>query len=504
MKATMLRLLAILMVVLMLGTLLIACKDDQENPDNDPDDNPGDGNDDPNDPAADPNDYLLWLTKENLGAQINILCRTDKSYETDIDGDSATALMEKAVYNRNARIEEYLGVEIIGNPVNGSWAEKATFIETLNQSVATSDNAFQLVATHMLYNAIQTLNDQYYDIRSYDVIDYDAPWWSSSWVNEMTVYDKLFAITGDAALTMWEEMLAVYFNRDMAENLTSMPDLYQTVQDGDWTLETFSILSDIYTDNGNDQRDNTDTYGLLTNVLSVRAFATTTGLTVTERNDEGGMDLVFYDDLHKDHVEEVYAALYALLYENDGTYFNMEFDATTVEVQDMFTNGYGLFYTDVLKRAEILRHSEVSFGILPFPKYDYGQESYRSHTSDSFSSFGVPLSCTDPETSLKVLEAIGAESKYSVIPDYYEVVLEGRVAQDTGSKAMLDIIRQNLYFDFGYVYSESFKGGLDCGPYTLFGNTLRKGDESMSSVWAERYEVYLAGIEAAMEKFLNQ
>jgi hypothetical protein len=493
------RLVCVLLVALMALCLLAACNEDTPNP---PDENnPNQGNQGENEFGLP--DYLMSVTPDNFNSDVVILCREDKVYEIDVSED-ASSLVEKAVFDRNARVEEYLNVDIISHPVPGSWPEQAQYIDILSKAVATTDNSFQLAATHSSYNANLTLNDQYWDIMTVeDQINLDAEWWSESWVENATINNKLFFITGDVSLTMWEGLYAVFFNRQMAiDRYDEIGDLYQLVRDEEWTLEMLSILSDIYIDDGNDVRDAGDTYGLIMNRHSMRTFVTSCNLPIAERNDEGFFDLIFMDEDHAEKVSTVYAALYDLIYNNDGTWDSKLTDGDYTEMLQMFTAEDGaLFMTGTLENANHLRQAKMEFGILPFPKYDIDQETYLAHSYDGLSSFAIPTCSTEPAMGAKVLDALGAESKYSVIPAYYDVVLQGRIAQDADSKEMLTIIRQNLYFDFGFIYSNALKSGSVTGPFAFFGDELRAGKESLSSGWASAYDIYTLKMAELMAKF---
>ena len=495
------RLVCLLLVALMTVCLFAACNEDTPDTDknNNQENQPNQGNNEFNLP-----DYLLTITPDNFNRDIVILCREDKSYEIDT-GEDASSLMEKAVFNRNARVEEYLDVDIISFPTAGSWPEQANFIQVLSNAVSTTDNSFQLAATHSSYNANLTINDQYWDIMQFeDQINLDAEWWSASWVENATINNKLFFVTGDVSLTMWEELYAIFFNRQMAlDRYDEIGDLYQLVRDEEWTLEMLATLSDIYVDDGNDERDAADTYGLIMNRHSMRTFVTSCDLPIAERNADGGFDLVFMDEDHAEKVTTVYAMLYSLIYENEGTWDSKIYrDEDYTEMIQMFTAENGaLFMTGTLQNANQLRQAKMEFGILPFPKYDIDQETYLAHSYDGLSSFAIPACALEPAISAKVLDAMGAESKYSVIPAYYEVVLQGRIAQDADSKEMLNIIRQNLYFDFGFIYSNALKGSSQAGPFAFFGDELRAGRESLSSGWASAYETYEVKLGELIAKF---
>ena len=102
-------------------------------------------------------------------------------------------------------------------------------------------------------------------------IDFNQPWWSNDALKELSIGDKLYLVTGDIALSMWDSMFVFYFNKQMAQN-NSLPDLYNLVKNHEWTYDKFTELSKTVSKdlNGDGKYDENDMFG----------FATTTG-TVT-------------------------------------------------------------------------------------------------------------------------------------------------------------------------------------------------------------------------------
>ena len=106
----------------------------------------------------------------------------------------------------------------------------------------------------------------------------------------------------------------------------------------------------------------------------------------------------------------------------------------------------------------------------------------------------------------RILDAMSAENKTSVIPAYNEIVLDNRVAQDSDSKEMLGIIRENLFFDFGFVYSHAMKGtSADAmsGPFAIFGDQLRLQTASYTSPFEEVEGIFITNLSEIMEKFAD-
>jgi hypothetical protein len=274
------------------------------------------------------------------------------------------------------------------------------------------------------------------------------------------------------------------------------------VRDKEWTVEALTeITAGLYQDNGDDLLGPEDTYGQLLNRHAMRVFLTTCQLPICEKTTDGGYKLVLMDEDHIDKTTAVYDALYDLIYENDGTYDSKLTDGDYTEMNEIFTAGRSLFMTGELRITPALRAADMEFGILPFPKYDDEQEEYYAHSYDGLSSFGIPLSAKDPAMCAKILDAMAAENKTSVIPAYNEIVLDARVAQDGDSREMLNIIRDNLYFEFGYVYSVPMGMSGAQGPFALYGDALRRGSESFITEW-DRYSSSMESmLEGILEKF---
>ena len=100
-----------------------------------------------------------------------------------------------------------------------------------------------------------------------------------------------------------------------------------------------------------------------------------------------------------------------------------------------------------------MRASDTDFGILPTPKFDEAQEQYWNTVSHHTTGLmSVPVT-SDAERTSVILEALAAESKYTVQPAYYDVSLKGKSTRDEESGEMLEIIIAGRVFDLGSIYA---------------------------------------------------
>lgn len=486
--------LCLLLALLMALSFAVSCAEDTEQ--QDPDNQPVDQEDPTQTPDDEPDkeDLLLALPTYDFNEEeFVILCRTDKEYEIDTENAATGDTVNDAIFARNARVEELYNLEIVSSPVNGTWDEQGQFTTALKNAVSSGSEDFDLVAGYLAYITNLAMDDCFYNLHEVDTVNLSNEWWSESFVDNITLFDCLYFADGDISLTMWESLYAMYFNKQIAED-QGVDDLYQMVKDGDWTMEEFYILTeDMYQDNGNDTVDQEDNFGMVINTHSLRAMVTTCGRPLTVRNDEGTYDLVFFEEETIDLFDE----MYSYVHENDSVYMMVLSDDSDYSgILKMFTNNQSFFISGTLDQSAILRNMDTAFGIVPFPKYDAYQETYLSHSYDGHSIFSIPSSLVDPSMSGAVMEALGAESRQSVVPQYYEVVLKGRTTRDEESRDMLDIIRENLHFDFGFVYSVY----LD-GIYSPFGDLIENKQNTFSSTYASAVSKYESKLEKIFEQY---
>lgn len=159
----------------------------------------------------------------------------------------------------------------------------------------------------------------------------------------------------------------------------------------------------------------------------------------------------------------------------------------------MFAGGQALFYAIFFDTITDLRDMETDFGILPYPKLNEAQTDYASTSRDNFDVFALPLDVKDPECSGIITEAMCAESYRTVIPAYYDVVLKTKSSRDEESAEMIDMIRDSLTFDFGYLCSNSLNG---IGH--IFVGMVRENKTDLASSFAARE----SGAQIALDEML--
>lgn len=69
----------------------------------------------------------------------------------------------------------------------------------------------------------------------------------------------------------------------------------------------------------------------------------------------------------------------------------------------------------------------------------------------------MPITTSDPERTGSIIEALCAIGSRDVVPAFYNVSLKTKYSRDTESEEMIDIIRDSIIYDIGYVSGGTFQ-----------------------------------------------
>lgn len=422
------------------------------------------------------------------GSEYKLLIRTSYEYEFKVeeaDGD----LINDAIYLRNRAVEERFNVNITTYELTAEWGGADTFNNSVVNSIMAGDDDYQIIAGYaaMILGAIQP--NYFLDWHTMPYINLDKPWWSEQIADSFTINGKLFAMTGDIALTLWQHMITIFYNKQMAEDY-GITNIYDLVINGNWTFDKMTAMcKDISQDlNGDDVYDQNDLYGYAT-VFStaIDAYLAAFDIQVLKRNTDGWLEVDIVNDKTINAMEKLNN-----FFHND-TYAYMTPDDV---VTTIFKENRTLFYPNVLKTSESLRDMDNDFGVLPYPKYDDTQDKYYSTSTDGFSLFLLPATISDSEMVGIITEALCAESYKEVVPVYYDVALKDKYTRDEESSKMLDIIRDNLIFDIGYINSYA----LDTVGH-MFVELIRANSSDITSKYASKESSVQVKLDTMLESY---
>ena len=385
------------------------------------------------------------------GADFRVWCDTwtyEYFYDPELTGD----VVEDAAYNRNKTVEERFNIQMVFDYDATRWRDQNLVIN----SVMAGSGAFDMVTGVGCYLTNPAIAGCYYDLTEAEYLDIDKPWYAQYVLRNLYVGDVLLLVSGYYDMPTVARAQVTYYNTEMAEDF-GIEGMYDMVFAGDWTFDIMlslgeSVAADL---NGDGKWTEADRYGITSQWDVLGLIYPTSGYS-TMTSIDGSLRLSGYD-------ENLIAAndmLYTLMYDTDYYYSGYtKGQAHNYEnMLNVFLDKRALFFLNsVSYTSDELMRDMGTYGILPIPKFREDQEHYGAHSS-AFAS-AIPMDVPDFAMSTIVLEALEYSSWKTVLPAYYDTALSKKFLNDEESVQILDLIFQNVCFDFTYAFHQFF--GVD-------------------------------------------
>ena len=365
-------------------------------------------------------------------------------YAEGITGEA----INDAVYNRNVKIEDAYKVKI------ALQLEQSTDIASMvGQQVTAGDSTYDVV--YQLLSAAPALIQKSYFHNLFNVpnIDLEKPWWDQNSISSLSTMGILPLVSTSINVNDKDATAALAFNKTIAEN-NQLEDLYTLVREGKWTYDKLTEMAEAtYNDsNGDGIMTPDDVYGFLGGRDVIDSLYHGSGSQFITKNENDEFVFTFGTERDVDVISKGIDIVNSVWYFNHHAWK----DQSDILYRQIFETGHGLFFWMRLDDVTNMRAGDADFGIIPIPKYEEAQDKYYSLVSQHTTGLmSIPITCAGDELSEvgMVLEALAAESHYTLIPEYIETSLKTKNSRDAESADMLDIILGNRVFDPMNVYS---------------------------------------------------
>ena len=391
------------------------------------------------------------------------------------EANSETDVISFAVFNRNKRIEADYNCKIRQVSSDGSQIQHllAAFTngEGYDLTIITAKPAAQAATQNLLRN----LKDGQY-------LELNTPAFDQNAINELSVTDKLYFISGDMNISTMDVAGLSIVNMDFYDKIvetiietfdgdTSYSNIYNIVLNNRWTMETLLTIAelanvDVDTSDGelhvlpngvvNQQEVNNkykggDTVGYHQYLYSALWYFYGSGGRITEKNDDGLPEFVIQGNVGQ--------TLYDYIFDK----FNRKINATWIphessNIHNMnFLTGEVLFADCSLFniRTEIYPKAQFEYGILPVPVYEEGTP-YRSlvYFNNWAHLWAIPNMVGNLEYAERMMQVMAV---YSSLPEstmsaYYDRTIYLLAAADNGSREVMNIIRTSMVYDLALLY----------------------------------------------------
>ena len=394
-------------------------------------------------------------------------------------------VVNDAVYARNLKMEERYNfkVAITGGDSLDSMARTV---------ILAGDDDYDVVMPNMTQSANLANEKLTFDLYDVPYIDLDRDYYDQNSIRDLTIGGRLYFVTGEIAYQDQDGIWVTMFNKELAESY-GIDDPYKLVRDGTWTVDRLiEMTSDVSRDiDGDGKMGITDMWGFVSAYSTVSSMVYGADIRIVTKNEKDLPELTF----DHERIHTVLEKAITLLETEDRSFMvdhfpGMGYNAYTL--RDVFGGGLGLFYAEVLMHVKTMRWSNVTFGVVPFPKYDETIEGYPHFINAVGTMVNIPTTVADPEFSGFVVEAMSAEAMNLITPAYYDVALTGKYMRDDESAEMLDLIIGSAVYDLGHIFAW---GGLS----TSFTNLVK----AKSTDFASMYQSSSTSAQAQIDKFIE-
>ena len=367
--------------------------------------------------------------------------------------EDAGDVVSDAVYRRNAAVEGKYNISLKEVHIYDS-----EFGNAIKKDFGAGTNEYDLISPRVVDSAGYMQSGYFLNLfnPAVEYLDLSKPWYNQQAIKEMSIDNKLFIVLSDVLLSDNNATCITLFNKKIIQD-HGLGDMYSLVREGKWTVDKLYEYSKVTARDLNSDGKMTpaeDRFGYLIWGDAMITYLHSAGQRLVSKDENDLPVLSFNDAKTYEAMEKVMDLLY-----DENVTGNVQKDVfdnwSKIAFQDIFSSGRAAFGWCRLFMVPNLRGMDDDFGILPIPKiYESSDTNYHStvnvHTS---CALAIPAVCKDTDRTTIIMEALAAESKYTIQPAYYDIALYRKHSRDEDSREMLDIILSNRVLDIGDVYN---------------------------------------------------
>ena len=371
------------------------------------------------------------------------------------------AKLNEAVAERNNYVSEQLGVDVKAVPVDDVLA-------AVRQEMLAPTDTFDIAMPFLNACAVLAQEDSFYDLRDFEeegLLDLSAPWYDQNANASISIENRSYFTVSDMSIMQKIVSFSVTYNPELLATKFPNLDLFQTVIDGEWTLDKMLELGREFASDadGNGTQDYNDEWGLVSSHGDAIQFYLASGETLCAK-DENDDPIISIGGARSLSVSQ---KILSLLQQKDWIIHYQDILAQGVPTSEgsntalrIFGEERALFRVSAFSAIKKLRAYEIDYAIVPMPLADSTQTEYYTPCSAVYAyGIGIPstLSRDDARFAAYMIDVLSAGGKEYIATAYYDQILKNKDALSDTSKEVdiLDLIFENVVYDVGYIYGFS-------------------------------------------------
>ena len=356
--------------------------------------------------------------------------------------ESKNDIMSDAVYSRQEKVRQHIGVEIVGT-ATGNFSE---YIEPFKTAVKNKDGSVDTLISHV-HTGIDGLVGENYltDFNDVPGVELSADYWNQEFMEDISLNDHMYLGFNNFNILY---TYVVAFNKGMLDKYDDSfeESVYDMVNNYHWTLDKMiSIASLVYIDKSNDGKTADDTFGISAyHWVPFCGFLHSSNINLVEVDSQGYYKVSVYNDVNREKTVALIDKIKALTL-TDYAWFKGSSETISLGSNRVLFN-----LTATISLTSLL-DSDVEFGVLPYPMWDESQKDvgYRSLQWGGY--LCIPSYTRDIQMIGETIELLAFYSD-DVADAYYQKLLGKQVADSPQDKQMLELIWDSVCSDFGQTY----------------------------------------------------
>ncbi len=450
-------LIVLLCLLLALSTVLVGC---DKGPGVDPE-NKTEAKTDAEDPngegetaeITDPDLPAVAYNREIRIVQRSDRWREDWNSDKENGGQEGFAVLQQALFNRNAYLEEKYSIVL--EHIN---YDRSDVAKTIRTKILADAREFDIIDMGLQDIALNSGSGMLIPMQQLETLNLDATYWYPE-LNESLSYRDVnfFLISSSNMFTLWTAS-CVWYNMDLASAIGIDSDIFEMVNEKTWTVENMVTLAQIshYLDQDSTAGvSNGDRFGIGQTAGAWYTIFYGSDLTMGEKDADGSFVINVSDERIVDLLEDM------ITYVNDS---NITIPlGSGVDQWVSFRDGNVLFLVESIAAYNTIRHGDMEYSILPNPMLTEGQDRYYTTFHKGHSScLSIPADVPESDYAMlgAILEDAAYMSRVEQWPAYYEVLLQGRAAQNAESAEIVELIFESLTMDPCQLFSDHLDNAI--------------------------------------------
>ena len=410
---------------------------------------------------------MSLFSEKYSGRSVNILCWDSEHQEFEATANEVIGSndINEAIFERNKKVSEALGIKLAFNVQDDDSGKKATILAYVERCES-SGEPLDVIALYSRTSALLAQKGHLLPLNYYhDYINLSNPWYPESIKKDTDIGGNTYYVTGDISTNTLYLMVGFIFNKDLTDKNNDIgytsDSLYTLVKEQKWTLEEmYKLVGSYWNDlDANGKKTEADGVGLRTYTYHLESVYFGAGLSMVSINSSppsADKLITLSSDYSGSKAIEIADALGKIMTSNSG------YNDSSAAVHFSLGNDISMILRiRDIEKLLLSESSNLRYGLLPIPKYDTEQKNYITTPGIPFTQWGISSSSRDYDReviSAAIIEAMGYFAQSTTSPTVFDTLFPETEIEENNTQARkndresFNVMKRTISLDVGRMF----------------------------------------------------